>query len=100
MKLKLLVTTVIVLALGLNTAEAQPGLKMQGRRIDEGVRSRELTGPEIRNLRSQERNFHRHIARAKADGVITPRERKGIRMGQRHQSRAIYRKKHNRRNWI
>ena len=100
MKLKLLIPTVIVLVLGLNTAEAQPGLRMQRHRIDKGVRCRELTGPEMRNLRFRERNFHRNIRRAKADGVITRRERKGIRMSQRRQSLAIYRKKHNQRNRI
>jgi len=100
MKLKLLVTTLIVLALGLSTAEAQSGYKMQGQRMDRGASSRELTAKEFRSHRSQQRNFHRNTRRAKADGVVTRRERKEIRMGQRHHSRAIYRKRHNQRNRI
>ncbi len=100
MTLKLLATTLIVMALGLNTAGAQSLQKMQRQRIDQGARSRELTRNEYRGLRSQQRNIHRNIRRAKADGVITRRERKEIRMGQRHHSRAIYRKRHNQRNRI
>jgi len=100
MKLKLITTTVIVLVLGLSTAEAQPGLRVQRHRIEQGVRSRELTRTEARNLSLQQRNMHRNVRRAKADGLITPRERKGIRMDQRQHSRSIYRMKHNQRNRI
>jgi hypothetical protein len=84
----------------LSTAEAQPGLRVQRHRIEQGVRSRELTRTEARNLSLQQRNTHRNIRRANADGIITRRERKGIRMDQRQHNRAIYRKKHNQRNRI
>jgi hypothetical protein len=100
MKLKLITTTVIVLAIGLSTTEAQPGLRTQRHRIEQGVRSKELTRTEARNLSIQQRNIHRNIRRAKADGIITRRERKVIRMDQRHHNRSIYRMKHNQRNRI
>ncbi|MEP7256362.1 MAG: hypothetical protein ABI666_11350 [Ferruginibacter sp.] len=98
MKLKLLAATVIMLALVSNTAEAQARQPVQRHRIREGVRSGELTRAETRNLALQERGTRRDIRRAKSDGVITRRERKEIRRDKKHNSRAIYRKKHNRRN--
>lgn len=98
MKLKLLAATVIMLALGLSTAEAQS--RVQRHRIRQGVRSGELTRAETRNLAMQQRATRRDIRMANADGVVTRRERKEIRRDRRHNSRAIYRKKHNRRNRI
>ena len=100
MKLRLLVTSVLVLVLGINIAEAQPGRRMHRHRIGEGIRSGELTRAETRSLALQQRSTRRNIRRAHADGVITRRERKEIRRDKRHNSRAIYRKKHNRRNSI
>lgn len=100
MKLKLLAVTVIMLALGLNAAEAQNRSRIQRHRIHQGVRSGELTRVEARGLALQQRNTHRKMRRAYADGTITRRERKEIRRDKRHNSRAIYRKKHNRRNSI
>lgn len=100
MKLKLLAVAVIMLALGFNTAEAQNRSRIQRHRIQQGVRSGELTRGETRSLALQQRNTHRKMRRAYADGVITRRERKEIRRDKRHNSRAIYRKRHNRRNSI
>ena len=100
MKLKLLAVTVIMLALGLNTAEAQVRNRVQRHRIRQGVRSGDLTRTETRNLAIQQRATRRDIRRANADGIITRRERKELRRDRRHNSRAIYRKKHNRRNRV
>lgn len=100
MKLKLLAVTIIMLALGLNTAEAQTRSRIQRHRIKQGVRSSELTRAETRNLAMQQRMTRQNTRRAYADGVITRRERKEIRRDKRHNSRAIYRKKHNLRNRI
>ena len=100
MKLKLLAATVIMLALGLNTVEAQVRQSVQRHHIREGVRSGDLTRAETRNLAMQQRNTRRDIRRAKSDGVVTRRERKEIRRDKRHNNRAIYRKKHNRRNRV
>jgi len=97
MKLKLFVTAFILLVLGSGIAEAQPGQRLQRHRIRQGVRSGELTRTETRNLALQQRHIRRDMRRAYADGVITPRERREIRMEKRFNSRAIYRKKHNRR---
>ncbi|HNU88826.1 MAG TPA: hypothetical protein PKJ94_11065 [Ferruginibacter sp.] len=100
MKLKVLVTTALVLVLGTSIAEAQQTQRMQRHRIREGVRSGELTRSETRGLALQQRRIHRDIRMAKRDGVITRRERKEIRRDKRMANRSIYRKKHNRRHRI
>ncbi|HQY11513.1 MAG TPA: hypothetical protein PK133_04845 [Ferruginibacter sp.] len=100
MKLRLLVTSVLVLVLGINIAEAQPGRRMHRHRIGEGIRSGELTRAETRSLALQQRNIRRDIKMARRDGVVTPRERRDIRKDKRMASRSIYRKKHNRRHRI
>jgi uncharacterized membrane protein YebE (DUF533 family) len=67
----------------------------QHARIHQGVKSGQLTKPEARNLRHDQRHIQRMKQRAKADGTVTPRERAHITMAQNHESRKIYRKKHN-----
>ena len=64
-------------------------------RIHEGVRSGELTRGEARSLRVGQRHVNRMERRAKSDGVVSMRERARINHAQNHQSRRIYRLKHN-----
>ena len=70
---------------------------VQHARIRQGVKSGELTKPEARQLRHGQRHLRRVEHRAKADGKVTPKERAHITVAQNHQSRVIYRKKHNER---
>ena len=67
----------------------------QHARIHQGVRSGELTRGEAMRLRAGQRHVRRMEARAKCDGVVTPRERARITHAQNHESRRIYRYKHN-----
>ena len=67
----------------------------QHARIQQGVKSGELTRPEARNLRHGQRHIRRMERRAKADGTVTQAERARITRAQNHESRKIYRKKHN-----
>ena len=67
----------------------------QHARIQAGVKSGELTRPEARNLRHDQRHIQRVKQRARADGKVTPAERARITAAQNHESRKIYRKKHN-----
>ena len=67
----------------------------QEARIEQGVRSGELTRPEARNLQQQQRAIQSEKRAAKADGVVTSAERQKIKRDQARASRAIYRKKHN-----
>jgi hypothetical protein len=61
----------------------------QSHRIACGVESGRLTRQEVRSLRAGQRRVARLERRAKADGVVTPRERARIARAQRHQSRRI-----------
>ena len=70
----------------------------QHERIQQGVRSGSLTPGEARHLRMGERRIHRTERRAKADGQLSLRERGRINRMQNHESRHIYRLKHNRRS--
>jgi hypothetical protein len=67
----------------------------QERRIDQGVRSGELTPRETRRLERGQNHINRMEDRAKADGVVTPREHRRIAHAQNRQSRRIFRAKHN-----
>ena len=66
----------------------------QAQRIGQGVRSGELTRPETRRLVRGQRELRRDERAAKADGVVTARERAGLQREANQQSRRIYRQKH------
>jgi hypothetical protein len=67
----------------------------QERRINQGVRSGELTRNEARHLRNDERRIRDDKRMAKADGHVTRGERRHLRHEENRTSRAIYRDKHN-----
>ncbi len=66
----------------------------QERRIEQGVHSGELTPREAARLERGQRRVERLEARAKADGVVTRRERQALHHAQDDQGRRIYRQKH------
>lgn len=96
--LKLL--SVIALLIALSTSGfAQAGRSgVQHKRIKQGVRSGELTRVETRQLAKEQRNIRHKKREARADGVVTPGERREIKQDKRQASRHIARKKHNRRD--
>lgn len=67
----------------------------QNARINQGVRSGELTKDETHRLRSQQRNINQTKKAAKADGKVTAKERAVIKHKQTKASANIARKKHN-----
>lgn len=79
------------------TAQSTPTVgKTQARqtvRIADGVADGELTQREARHLKNQQRHIQHEKNMAKADGVVTPYERKNIRHDQRVASRSIRRQK-------
>jgi hypothetical protein len=98
MKTKLLFSA-IILALAVSHAEAQTGKQVrQHKRIKQGVKSGEITKAEAINLRKGQQEIRQEKREARADGVVTPAEKKEIRQDQRQESRKIFRKKHNRRD--
>lgn len=66
----------------------------QRARIHQGVASGELTRPETRRLVAGQVHLERAEARAKADGVVTARERAWLHHEANQQSRRIHRQKH------
>jgi hypothetical protein len=65
-------------------------------RIHSGVSNGELTRRETRRLAAGQAHVHRAEARARADGVVTSRERARLQREANQQSRRIYRQKHDR----
>ena len=66
----------------------------QTARIKQGVHSGELTRREAKGLKKQQREIQRDKRLARADGVVTKRERAHIRHEQQVANRSIYRQKH------
>lgn len=97
MKMKFLLMLAIIFALGIGTTNAQIKHRSlnQHHRINEGVKSGELTKTEAHHLRKDQRNVHQDAKAARYDGKITRRERKNIKKEERRNSHEIYRKKHN-----
>jgi hypothetical protein len=69
----------------------------QQARIHQGIRSGELTRGETRRLEAQQGKIQADKMIAKADGKVTPAERRHLRREQNRASRHIYRLKHNNR---
>ena len=66
----------------------------QQQRIVNGVKSGELTMRETRRLAAGQVHLARVEQRAKADGVVTARERAHMQHEENQQSRRIHRQKH------
>jgi hypothetical protein len=73
---------------------AKRQLKQQAR-IEQGVKSGELTAGETKRLELQQAKIRADKRKAKADGVVTPAERAKLAREQNRASRKIYRMKHN-----
>jgi lipopolysaccharide export LptBFGC system permease protein LptF len=78
------------------TPEINKTQRNQRARIHQGVKSGELTRREARSVVKQQVHIQREKRLAKADGIVTPKERKHIRLDQKRASRNIAAKKHNR----
>jgi hypothetical protein len=70
----------------------------QEKRIDQGVKSGELTPREAGRLEAQQAKIQQDEARMKADGKLTKAERRKLQREQDRASKNIYRKKHNERS--
>lgn len=70
----------------------------QAKRINEGIRSGEITKGEAVVLGKQQRSINRSKRRAKADGQVTRREQAEIQIRQNRSSQSIKRKKNNERD--
>ena len=80
---------------GVRTSRVDRREARQQLRIQQGVRSGELSPGEAARLRAGERHIRRAEWRAKSDGVVTPRARVRLNRALNRESRRIYRLKHN-----
>jgi uncharacterized membrane protein YebE (DUF533 family) len=78
-----------------NTPNIDKRQAEQQKRIDQGVKSGQLTNRETKQLERGQAKVQRMEAKAKADGKVTPRERRAIEREQNKQSRLINKDKHN-----
>lgn len=100
---KLIVLGAFMLTAGLmcaqtQTKKANQRQKNQTTRIVNGAKSGELTKKETKKLMGQQRNIQKTKRAAKADGVVTKREKAAINRKQNAASRNIKRKKNNNRS--
>ena len=79
---------------------ATPGIDQrqanQERRIEQGVQSGSLTPREAARLERREGRIDNMESKAKADGVVTGKERRRLEHAENVESRQIYREKHDR----
>ena len=68
--------------------------RRQQQRINQGIRSGELTRREARRLEAEQARIRTDERFARADGTVTPRERARLQRELNRSSRDIYRQKH------
>ncbi len=68
----------------------------QQQRIAQGIQSGQLTAQEAAKLEQKEAKLQADKQLAKTDGVVTQKEKVKLQREAKRNSRAIYRKKHNR----
>lgn len=68
----------------------------QEKRMEQGVASGQLTTRETKKLEARETRIANSEAAAKADGVVTGKERRHLKIQENKASRAIARQKHDR----
>jgi hypothetical protein len=93
----ILVTTIIALIWCSSAWADRSNIRdnRQTQRIHQGIRSNEITRPEVRILKNDQRHIDRAYHGALADGRLNWRERQRLEKMQDHASRDIYRAKHN-----
>jgi hypothetical protein len=75
-------------------ADVQRNVNQQAR-IEQGVQSGALTNSETGKLERGQAHVNRSEAHAAADGHVGPAEQANVQARENHQSKRIYRKKHN-----
>ncbi len=101
MQKQFILTLSFFLFLGFSATQAQsktPGVTKrqinQQKRIAQGVKSGELTKREVIKLEKNAAQLQRQKKKAKADGVVTPKERVKLHRKANSNSRKIYKQKH------
>ncbi|SEW47813.1 hypothetical protein SAMN05421841_3631 [Chryseobacterium wanjuense] len=95
--MKNLLLGIMILASGLSFAQQREDINLRGerKRVVQGVRSGEINRREAAVIHNQAKDVKQAKRIAKADGVVTPRERAVVAREDRQLDRTIYRAKHN-----
>ena len=109
MKIQTLIAAIVLTTGGAVFAQAPASVKdplatpkidqrqaRQEKRIDQGITSGALTTKEAARLDKREIKIESAKLAAKADGKVSPAERRKLQREQNHASRAIHRQKHDR----
>jgi len=83
-----------VFAAGTDDPVVQKRMQNQDKRIDQGVKSGELTPKEAGKLEKKEAKIKQDEERMKSDGKLTKKERAKLRREQNRASKRIYKEKH------
>ncbi len=99
MKQMLLAISAVMVMTGMAYAQAETPVidqrqANQEKRIDQGIASGQLNQREANRLEREQNRINRMEDRAKADGVVTDKERAKIGHAQNRSSRHIAREKH------
>ncbi len=97
---KILAFAVIMILIGTTSSAQIAGNRIQRHRINQGVRSHELTRPEAFELRKDQARLKHTQRMARRDGVVTPHERRKIHTMKAHNRKQTFRYKHNRRHRV
>jgi hypothetical protein len=89
-----LVTLPMIGIAGTNDPGVNQRQRNQQARIQQGVKSGELTRPEVRRLEAEQRHIRREEAWYKADGQLTAAERADLHRDLNKANRDIYHQKH------
>ena len=90
----LLFVSTAIYAQNTKTPKINKKQRVQLKKIDQGIKSGELTRIEAKRLLNQEAKLQKKKKIAKADGKVTPRERKTLRKEARKLDAKIYKQKH------
>jgi hypothetical protein len=97
MKKLMIITALFLVCISLANAQTPVINKKQANqqsRIRQGVRSGELTPQEAQRIKHQEQEIRKEERVYKADGVVTPAERRDLNQDLNHESKVIEKQKH------
>lgn len=95
MKSRFLLVVAIILGTAIGSQAQVSNQRNQPQRIKQGVRSGQISKREAHRIVHNQRDLRQDKRLARADGTITPAERKILKREQRMNKRRIHRARHN-----
>lgn len=88
---------IAIIAFGISYAQQREDMNLRGekKRVAQGIRTGEINRKEAKIIHKEAKDVKRAERKAKADGIITPRERARIAKQDRQLDKTIHRAKHN-----